>query len=56
MSKIEIRFGRRLIIRAAGRFAVAIVVLGLLAAVFIVADRIERGDSVQMVWRKGAPN
>ena len=30
MSKIEIRFGRRLVIRAAGRTAVAIAVLGLL--------------------------
>lgn len=55
MSKIEIRFGRRLVIRAAGRPAVAITVLGLLAAIFIVADRFERGDTVQLVWREGAP-
>lgn len=55
MSKIEIRFGRRLVIRAAGRTAVAIAVLGLLAAIFLVVDCLERGDSVQLVWREGAP-
>ena len=38
MTKIEIRLGRNLIIRAAGRSAVAIAVLGLLAAIFIVFD------------------
>jgi hypothetical protein len=55
MTQFEIRFGRRLIIRAAGRSGVAMVVLGLLAAILIVADRVERGDSVQLVWREGAP-
>jgi hypothetical protein len=54
MSGIEIRLGRRLVIRAAGRSAVALTVLGLLAAFFIVVDHMERRDTVRVVWREVA--
>ncbi|MBC6715546.1 hypothetical protein H9Q09_04980 [Aurantimonas sp. DM33-3] len=50
MNGIEIRVGRRLVIRAAGRFAVLLIVLGFLVTVLIVSDRLERNAPVGVVW------
>ncbi|MCD1644135.1 hypothetical protein [Aurantimonas coralicida] len=50
MNRIEIRVGRRLVIRAAGRFAVLLIALGFLVTVLIVSDRLERNAPVGVVW------
>ena len=41
MDRVEIRIGRRLVIRAAGRFAIVLIVTGLLATMLIVSDRLD---------------
>ena len=51
MDRIEIRVGRRLVIRAAGRFAVLLIALSVLATVLIVSDRLDRNAPIGVVWR-----
>ena len=54
MDRVEIRIGRGLVIRAAGRFAVLLIALGFLATVLIVSDRLDLSAPIEVVWN-GAP-
>lgn len=56
MNRIEIRVGRRLVIRAAGHVAVLATVLGLLGGALVVAREVARNATTSLVWEIADPS
>lgn len=56
MDRVEIRIGRRLVIRAAGHVAVLATVLGLLGGALVVAREVARSATTSIVWEFADPS